>query len=66
MVTQRERFRYFSVVMLMAKPIEMITVFEGKEARSFIEKMEKPPENRRRDATIKRAKALKLPVLFDF
>ncbi len=53
-------------MMLMAKPIEMITVFEGKEARSFIEKMEKPPENRRRDATIKRAKALKLPVLFDF
>jgi len=49
----------------MSKQIEMITVFEGKEARSFIEEMENPTENPRADETIKRAKALKLSGFFE-
>ena len=42
-----------------------IVIFKGKEARSFIEKMENPPENKMRDNTIERAKKLNIDFIFE-
>lgn len=42
----------------MARPLELVIEIKGKEAKSFIAKMNNPPKNSAREDTIKRVKAM--------
>jgi hypothetical protein len=46
--------------MTMAKPVELVTVIEGEDARRLLEELEHPRRNRALEETLERARRIKL------
>ena len=47
----------------MAKPIECVIELSGREAKSFLRKLDNPPRNERRSETIRQAKEFGATVI---
>jgi len=46
--------------MTMAKPVELVTVIEGEDARRLLEELEHPKRNERLEKMLEEARKIKL------